>query len=100
MITVKVSGRDVWFNHGGQLNDAELHVPLVMSWPSILPEGETVTDFVEISDILPTIFEAIAQQAPETSEGLSMMNAIYTDQHRGYARGLCYDREANWLSVN
>ena len=41
-----------------------IHVPLVMSWPSILPEGETVTDFVEISDILPTIFEAIAQQAP------------------------------------
>lgn len=86
---------NVWFNHGGRLNDAELHVPLVMNWPSILPEGQTVTDFVEISDILPTIFEAIAQKAPKGSEGLSMMNAIYTNQHRGYARGICYDREAN-----
>lgn len=86
---------NVWFNHGGQLNDAELHIPLVMSWPSILPEGTVMESFVEISDILPTIFDAIAQKTPDTIEGRSFMNAIYTNQHRAYARGICYDRDAN-----
>lgn len=85
----------VWFNHGGQLNDAELHIPLVMNWPTILPEDVVVDEFVEISDILPTVFEAIVQSPPETNEGLSLLNSMYTGKHRQFARGICYDREAN-----
>jgi arylsulfatase A-like enzyme len=85
----------VWFNHGGQLNAAELHVPMVMSWPTILPRSTEVSAFVEISDILPTLFEAIVQEPPQTSKGVSLMTAIYTNSHRGYARGICYDRKAN-----
>ncbi len=47
---------------GPFLYDASIRVPLIISWPGIIPEGERSTSMVELGDLAPTLLDAV--QAP------------------------------------
>jgi len=41
----------------GTMTEAGAHVPLIASWPGVIPPGRVSEDLVDLSDILPTIAE-------------------------------------------
>jgi arylsulfatase A len=45
-------------------NDAGMHVPLIVSWPGVVPAGSVCTDLVDFTDFLPTILQATATSLP------------------------------------
>ena len=49
----------------GMTNDRGTHVPLVCEWPGTIPPSVVQTDLVEVSDFLPTMFEAAGLEFPD-----------------------------------
>ncbi|MCA9891600.1 MAG: sulfatase [Anaerolineae bacterium] len=55
---------ECWFDHHGMFDNV-LYVPLIIRYPSKLPQGKRVTGFNQHKDLLPTILE-LAEIAPES----------------------------------
>lgn len=49
----------------GMTNDRGTHVPLVCEWPGTIPPSVVQSDLVDVSDFLPTMFEAAGLEFPE-----------------------------------
>jgi arylsulfatase A-like enzyme len=49
----------------GMTNDRGTHVPLICDWPGTIPPAVVQTDLVDVSDFLPTMFEAAGLEFPE-----------------------------------
>ncbi|MCB9759505.1 MAG: sulfatase [Alphaproteobacteria bacterium] len=84
----------VWFNHGDDLYDASLHVPLVMRWPAGVPAGVRSGEVVELMDVMPTVTELLGWPTPEGLDGQSLVGA-WQSGPSGEARALGFDRPAN-----
>ena len=56
--------------------DAGSHVPLAIMWPTQVPKGRTVTDFVNFADFTPTILEACQLPVPSTMSGNSLLRIL------------------------
>lgn len=56
--------------------DAGSHVPLAIMWPTQVPGGRTVTDFVNFADFTPTILEACQVPVPSTMNGNSLLKNL------------------------
>jgi arylsulfatase A-like enzyme len=55
-------------------HEGGVHVPMVMHWPAGLDEaGEKRNQFVNVSDITPTIYELLGVTAPEVYKGIAQM---------------------------
>jgi choline-sulfatase len=72
-----------WSDHGEMLGDhrrmakgeffeSVQRVPLMVSWPSRLPRGETSDSLVQLVDIFPTVLEAAGLEVPESCQGRSL----------------------------
>ncbi len=61
-----------WF-HGAQLNYEDIHVPLIMRFPSVIPVNHSVAAPVESIDIMPTILDMLHVPAPAKVQGKSLM---------------------------
>ncbi len=85
----------VWFNHGDDLTVAATQVPFALRWPEKVPAGVRVADPVELTDLLPTIYELLGEPIPEGLDGRSQVGTFTGGPGRDHARGLCFDREAN-----
>jgi arylsulfatase A-like enzyme len=60
----------IFFEHHG-LYDCTIHVPLVVRWPGRVPRGTRVPSILQMSDVTPTILEAVGVEVPEEMEGRS-----------------------------
>ena len=85
----------VWFNHGDDLFEATTRVPLALRLPGVLPAGKVVTELVELGDVAPTVYDLLDLPEPAGVEGRSLVPLAFGRQGRPFARGLCFDREAN-----
>ncbi len=57
-------------------HEGGVHVPMVMHWPAGIADGQHGTQrnqFVNVSDIVPTIYELLGVQAPATLNGLEQL---------------------------
>lgn len=57
-------------------HEGGVHVPLVMHWPNGLPKaqnGSKRSQFVNVSDIVPTIYELLGMTAPAMYRGLGQL---------------------------
>jgi arylsulfatase len=55
-------------------HEGGVHVPLVVHWPSVIESaGEIRTQFHYVTDIAPTIYEAVGVTAPEVYRGYEQM---------------------------
>jgi arylsulfatase A-like enzyme len=82
----------VWFNHGDDLYDPSLHVPLVMRGAG-LPAGTRVPEVVELIDVAPTIYALLGLDGPEGMDGRVLPPTGASAAQS--ARAIAFDREAN-----
>jgi len=64
------------FKHGQFLHDTTLHVPLIIKLPKGSQPPKQIETIVELIDIVPTIFDYLAIDFPETFEGVSLLPTL------------------------
>jgi len=62
----------MYFDHHG-LYDQDIHVPLIIRWPSHAGRGIRIPHLVQHIDIAPTILEALGLEVPPQMEGSSLV---------------------------
>lgn len=87
---------DVWFNHGDNLYDESVAVPLAIRMPGKLPAGRVVNSPVELTDITPTLLDLLQLKGLDSADGRSLVPLIEGEEpSRPFARSLAFDRPAN-----
>ena len=66
-------------NHFKSLSDEEIHVPLIMHYPGTIPAGRRVRAPVELSDILPTLFDLLDFGPAPAMDGTSLRPLLRVD---------------------
>jgi arylsulfatase A-like enzyme len=66
-----------FLDHGGHFHEENVYgelvnVPLLMRWPSRLPQGRVVTDTVQLLDLTPTILDLAGLAIPDRMQGQSL----------------------------
>jgi len=56
--------------------DEHLHIPLVFLAPDVIQKGRVIDTMVQQVDILPTVFDMMGWDIPETVQGRSLLPAI------------------------
>lgn len=70
-------GDHLRFSKGHPADDPVSRVPLIMRWPAGINEpGRTVSDLVELLDVVPTILGAAAIPLPHSLQGHSLLDAL------------------------
>jgi arylsulfatase A-like enzyme len=59
--------------HGYAIYSEGTHVPLIIRWPGVVPEGAEVYETVRTIDLMPTILELCRLPAPEGMQGQSLL---------------------------
>jgi len=60
-------------NHMKSLSEEEIHVPLIVRYPGVIPAGKRVATPVELSGILPTLLTLLGMPPPATLDGRSLL---------------------------
>jgi arylsulfatase A-like enzyme len=63
------SGEHNMISKGGAFYDCLTRVPLIVSWPGHVPEGEVDSSMANLIDIVPTLFRLQGLALPDTFEG-------------------------------
>ena len=64
------------WDHGFNLFDHQLHVPLIFSAPGILAEGKTIRQIVGLVDLMPTVLDLCGLAASEGMQGRSFADVL------------------------
>jgi len=94
-----------WFSAEASTDSALFHVPVIFSFPGILPVGDRADGLIETGDIIPTILEVLAQ---DSFGRPGMVNVLYGSSGRSYARSqvvfssprpiLFFGDKSSWLN--
>jgi arylsulfatase len=78
---------------GCRFYEGLVHIPLIFSWPGVLPQGERRQALVELTDIAPTLLELGGLMPPERMAGRSLWPLLTgaADHHRNEVRCEYYD---------
>jgi arylsulfatase len=83
---------------GCRFYDGLVRVPLLFSWPGTVKEGLVSDALVELTDVMPTLMEAVGLPIPEGTQGRSLLplltGAAPPGQHRDFVRSEYYDAVA------
>jgi arylsulfatase A-like enzyme len=60
-------------DHRSTVYSEQTHVPLIVKWPGVVPEGAEVFDTVRTIDLMPTILELCRLPLPEGMQGQSLL---------------------------
>lgn len=87
----------VWFNHGDDLYEASLRVPMAIRMPGTIEPGTVVSAPVELTDLAPTIYDLLKLNAPPTVSGIPLTDGFSDPAFspRTEARAMSFDRQAN-----
>jgi len=85
---------ECWFDHHG-IYECTLHVPLIMRWPGVLPEGEVVSGITLHQDLVPTIMDLLEIEGTTGFDGTSQLPMIEGEVPTNY-RGF-YITECTWM---
>lgn len=66
--------------HGLFLYDTTMRVPLIMSWPTVLPENRVVKTGVRLIDVFPTIVDIMGWEEIDGLQGESLKPSFQTDE--------------------
>lgn len=77
LVVLTADHGDEFFEHAGlghrrNLCEEVLRVPLILSWPGVLPSGRVVEGLVSNYDVLPTVLELFDLPAPQGLSGASL----------------------------
>lgn len=68
-------GEHGFWDHGYNLFNTDLHVPLVLRWPGTLPPSR-VTENASLLDIMPTLLEQLRATSSGNAQGRSLVDVI------------------------
>lgn len=68
--------RNYYFSHSSSIYQGVLHVPLIMRWPGRIPRAAAVRSLAEITDLLPTVLDAVSARLPDGLPGHSLLKLI------------------------
>jgi arylsulfatase A-like enzyme len=77
---------DYFFDHGHDLFDSSLRIPLILSFPGILPQGEIVQAAVSTLDIFPSVLDLAQVSFPPSLQGRSLLTLVRRSQDRLHDR--------------
>ena len=69
---------ECWFDHHG-LYDSNLHVPLIIRYPSKVPAGRRVKGYNQHKDLMPTLLELAGVDSDIAFDGRSLMGMVADD---------------------
>jgi choline-sulfatase len=93
----QLGDRGLWWKH--TFYDESAKVPLVMSWPGMLPEGERRSQVVSLLDLGPTMIEALGAPALPTGTGKSFLGLARDATHPWISEAFaeyCTDAVPSW----
>ncbi|MBU0639434.1 MAG: sulfatase [Planctomycetes bacterium] len=61
------------WEHGFSVHHTDLHVPLIMRWPGVLPAGKRVPGVVSLVDVMPTLLEQLHMPPVLDVQGASLV---------------------------
>lgn len=61
------------FGHGWSVRHSELHVPLIMRSPGVLPAGKRVSELVRLIDLMPTLLDHLRLPLVDGVQGTSLL---------------------------
>jgi arylsulfatase A-like enzyme len=67
---------DYFFDHGDDLFNPSLRIPLILSFPGFLPAGERVSGAVSTLDVFPTILDLAQVSFPTGLQGRSVLPLV------------------------
>ena len=80
---------------GCRFYEALVHVPLILSWPGHIQSGLVTDALVELTDLVPTLLEAIGLEVPARVQGMSLLPLLTgeapPDRHRDFVRSEYHD---------
>lgn len=75
---------------GCRFYEGLVRVPLVFSWPGVIPAGMVSDALVELTDVAPTLLEAAGQPIPDRMQGRSLWSLLSgasdPGRHRDFIR--------------
>jgi arylsulfatase A-like enzyme len=75
---------------GCRFYEGAVHIPLIVSWPGHFEEGLHSEGLVELTDIVPTLCEALSLSIPDNVQGVSLLPILTDNQdpsrHRDMVR--------------
>jgi arylsulfatase A-like enzyme len=80
----------VWFNHGGDLDESALRVPMIFHWPAGLPAETAAPPLASVTDVSPTIRGLLGMDTA-AADGLN----VFGNGARPGVLAVCYDRSVN-----
>jgi arylsulfatase A-like enzyme len=64
------------WEHGYSQYQTDLHVPLILRWPNVLPAGKRVRRLASLIDVMPTLLEQLRLSTGESLQGTSLINHV------------------------
>ena len=77
-----------YFNHGFDLYDPALHVPLILAYPGRIRAGTNVDGIAQSVDVVPTVLDLLGVESSSGLAGHSLVPAIEGGQPTGNASTL------------
>jgi arylsulfatase A-like enzyme len=63
--------------------DSCAHVPLLVSWPGVIPGGQRKAELIELVDLAPTLVDLCGVQTPPAFQGRSFTGLVRGDEYEG-----------------
>lgn len=82
------------FEHGHTQYDELLNIPLIIKMPSNFKAGKTVSNQVNLIDIMPTLLDMLSADKPKSFEGKSFLGWITED--RAEENRPAFSEETSW----
>ena len=76
-------GEHTLWDHGYSLHQTDLHVPLILRWPGILPGGVQVTRRASLMDVFPTVLSQLHLPPKHNVQGRSLVGSWLNDGSAG-----------------
>lgn len=75
-------GENEYWGHGDKLYQPIVHIPLILSYPSTIPQGVVLREDVDLLDVMPTILDYVGIPARLPVEGQSFKPIVEAVIHR------------------
>jgi arylsulfatase A-like enzyme len=85
--------------HGKDVYSELTHVPLIVRWPGVVPEGAEVFETVRTIDLMPTILELCRLPLPEGMQGQSLLPLLAAAKRTSSESTATSDRNAAFRTV-
>jgi arylsulfatase A-like enzyme len=69
-------GENGYFGHGDRIDQPIIHIPLIVSYPGMIPGGKVVEEDVSLLDVMPTVLDYVGLPVRIPIEGHSMKPLI------------------------